>query len=380
MRILQYCLTIVAAVVIGVVLFAPTTIPEEWRTRAGFKAIALAVAAVFFLIGLLAGDLFARSTLSLVRREFTAYFMSPIAYVVLTVFLLGTGFLYLETFKSLTDQGPRGVEYPMSAILGEGSEGLNFPVFWLVFLFVPPLLTMRLFAEERATGTMETLMTAPITDSQIVLAKFLGCFAFYLLMWLPTLVYLPILMDLSPTWNLGAWTAYSAAFAAGLGIVLIGALLMPAGFVGRGFLIAVAGALVAAIGGYLHYTKDAVHLVSLTAGIDPWPVLTTYIGVIAAGVMFLALGLFVSSLVKGQMIAALLSITLAIPFVLPVVALPYLEPSGTTYKVLAYITVPHHFGHDFTRGVLDTRHLTLYLSAGALLLFLTVRSVESQRR
>lgn len=321
-----------------------------------------------------------RPTLSLIRREFTAYFLSPIAYVVLTVFLLGTGFLYWQTYQSLTDVGPRGVEYPMGAILGDGSEGITFPVFWLVFLFVPPLLTMRLFAEERASGTMEPLMTAPIKDWQIVFAKFVGCFAFYLLMWLPTLLYLPILMDLKATWDWNAWTLYSGLFAGGIGLAAVGVLMMPAGFVGRGFLIVLLGAAIATAGGYLHYTKDADHLVRLTAGIDPWPVLTTYIGVVAVGMMFLALGLFVSSLVKGQMIAALLSITLGIPFVLPVLALPYLEPSGWLYRVLAYIAVPHHFGEDFTRGVLDTRPLTLYLTAGLVLLFLTVRSVESQRR
>jgi ABC-2 type transport system permease protein len=321
-----------------------------------------------------------RPTLSLIRREFTAYFLSPIAYVVLTVFLLGTGFLYWQAYNGLTDVGPRGVEYPMGAILGDGREGPTFPVFWLVFLFVPPLLTMRLFAEERATGTMEALMTAPVKDWQIVFAKFVGCFAFYLLMWLPTLAYLPVLMDLKATWDWSAWTLYSGIYTGGVGLTLIGILMMPAGFVGRGFLVAMLGAAVATAGGYMHYTKDAKHLVTMTAGIDPWPVLTSYIGVVAAGMMFLALGLFVSSLVKGQMIAALLSITLGIPFVLPVLALPYLEPSGWVYKVLSYITVPHHFGQDFTRGVLDTRHLTLYLSAGLLLLFLTVRSVESQRR
>ena len=86
-----------------------------------------------------------RSTLSLIRREFTAYFLSPIAYVVLTVFLLGTGFLYFQTYKLLTITGPRGIEYPMEVILGEGTEQINFPIFWLVFLFIPPLLTMSFF-------------------------------------------------------------------------------------------------------------------------------------------------------------------------------------------------------------------------------------------
>jgi len=186
---------------------------------------------------------------------------------VLTVFLLGTGFLYWQTYNALTDVGPRGVEYPMGAILGDGSEGLTFPVFWLVFLFVPPLLTMRLFAEERASGTMEMLMTAPVKDWQIVFAKFVGCFAFYLLMWLPTLLYLPILMDLHATWDFHAWTPYSIAFVAGIAVVVLGILTMPAGFVGRGFLLALIGAAVAVVGGYLHYAKDQHHVVSLSAGI-----------------------------------------------------------------------------------------------------------------
>src|SRR5215211_448793 len=173
-----------------------------------------------------------RPTLSLIRREFTAYFLSPIAYVVLTVFLLGTGFLYYETYENLTTRGPRGVEYPMGVLLGDGSEGINFPVFWLVFLFIPPLLTMRLFAEERGTGTMEMLMTAPVRDWQIVFAKFVACYAFYLLMWLPTLLYLPILMDLRATWDLHAWTLFSGLFAGGLAVAAIGVLMMPAGFVG----------------------------------------------------------------------------------------------------------------------------------------------------
>jgi ABC-2 type transport system permease protein len=321
-----------------------------------------------------------RSTLSLIRREFTAYFLSPIAYVVLTVFLLGTGGLYYHAYQALTITGPRGVEFPMAVLLGDGSEGLGFPIFWLVFLFIPPLLTMRLLAEERGTGTMEMLMTAPVKDWQIVFAKFVACYAFYLLMWVPTIVYLPSLMDLHATWDLAAWTPFSTAFAAGLGITVLGLLSMPFGWVGRGFLIALVGAAVATLGGWLHCTQDERHLVKLTAGIDPWPVLTSYIGVLAVGVLFLALGLFVSSLVKSQMIAALVSITLGIPLLLPVLFLGDLDPAGITYQVFAYITVPHHFGRDFTRGVLDTRHLTFYLTGGLLLLFLTVRSVESQRR
>lgn len=321
-----------------------------------------------------------RPTLSLIRREFTAYFLSPIAYVVLTVFLLGTGFLYMTAYEELTATGARGVEFPMAVLLGDGSEGVKFPVFWLVFLFIPPLLTMRLFAEERATGTMEALMTAPVRDWQIVLAKFKACYGFYVLMWVPTLLYLPVLMDLHATWDFQAWTALSIAMVAGVGIAVLGLVALPLGWIGRGMLMIVVGAGLAVLGGWLHQTKDAKHLLTLTAGIDPWPVVTSYVGILAVGVMFLALGLFVSSLVKGQMIAALISITVGVPLMLGVLFLPDLESGGTAHRLLSAVTVPHHFGRDFTRGVIDTRHLAFYLSSGLLLLFLTVRTVESQRR
>src|SRR5438874_9878092 len=129
------------------------------------------------------------ATLSLVRREFGAYFLSPIAYVVLAVFLAVTGHLFYLTLQQLTATGPKGVEFPMQLMLGDER-------FWLVFLFIPPLLTMRLFAEERSAGTLEMLMTAPVRDWQVVLTKYLACFGFYVLLWVPTLVYLPVLLDM----------------------------------------------------------------------------------------------------------------------------------------------------------------------------------------
>src|SRR5690349_4700828 len=129
------------------------------------------------------------ATLSLFRREFTAYFLSPIAYVALAVFLLVTGQLFSRAMGLLNETGADGIEYPMQVMLGDEK-------FWLVFLFIPPLLSMRLLAEERGTGTLEVLLTAPIREWQVVLAKFSACFAFYLVLWLPTVVYLPVLLDL----------------------------------------------------------------------------------------------------------------------------------------------------------------------------------------
>jgi ABC-2 type transport system permease protein len=251
-----------------------------------------------------------RPTLSLIRREFTAYFLSPIAYVVLAVFSLVTGHLFYLTLTLLTEEGPRGVEFPMSVMLGDER-------FWLVFLFIPPLLTMRLLAEERGTGTLEMLMTAPIKDWQVVIAKYIACFMFYLVLWLPTLVYLPVLLDLD-------WSTW--------------------------------------------HTK-----------VDPYPVLTSYIGVVLAGAMFLGLGLFVSSLVRSQMVAALISLMLSLVFIVAGFWKPELDPNSLVHQLVYYISVPLHFKEDFTRGRLDTRHIVLYGSITLLCLFLTVRSLESRR-
>src|SRR5436189_4367984 len=151
-----------------------------------------------------------RATLSLVRREFSAYFYSPIAYVVLAVFLAVTGHLFYLTLEQLTESGPRGIVNPMEIMVGNVA-------FWLVYLFIPPLLTMRLFAEERSTGTLEMLLTAPLRDWQIVLSKYLACLAFYVVLWLPTLAYLPALQGASAPVLHAAWTPWSICLVAGLG-------------------------------------------------------------------------------------------------------------------------------------------------------------------
>src|ERR1700752_2992839 len=155
---------------------------RQWITL-GLLAVVLVLAAgvlVWLAIGLFQAR-------SLLRREFTAYFLSPIAYVVLVVFLAVTGHLFFVTLGLLTTSGPRGTEWPMQTMFADDR-------FWLVFLFIPPLLTMRLFAEERSSGTLEMLMTAPLRDWQVVLSKFVACLAFYVILWLPTLVYLPALL------------------------------------------------------------------------------------------------------------------------------------------------------------------------------------------
>jgi ABC-type transport system involved in multi-copper enzyme maturation permease subunit len=314
-----------------------------------------------------------RETFSLIRREFTAYFLSPIAYVVLLFFLAITGYLFFLTVNGLTQSGPRGIEFPFEILLGS-------PYFWVVFVCVAPALTMRLFAEERATGTLEVLMTSPIRDWQVVLAKFIACFFFYLLLWLPTLAYLPVLLDLHVTWDLSAWSASAIVCVAGLAAFVVGLFGLIFGMNGMlGFFLMLVGAVAAGLGGWAQHTRDGAHLVQIHAGIYAWPVVTSYIGVILAGAMFLSLGLFVSSLVRSQLVAFLIALLLSLLFVVAGFWQPDLDTGGLPYRILYFLSVPLHFSRDFTRGVLDSRHIVLYVSATFLFLFLTVRSLESRR-
>jgi ABC-type transport system involved in multi-copper enzyme maturation permease subunit len=318
------------------------------------------------------------ATLSLIRREFSAYFLSPIAYVVLAVFLAVTGHLFYLTLVQLTASGPKGIEYPMQLMLGDEK-------FWLVYLFIPPLLTMRLFAEERSSGTLEMLMTAPLHDWQVVLAKFLACFAFYVVLWVPTLVYLPILLNWDPqfAWPPNAWTLNSILLLGGIAGAVIGLLLalLPLGWLGRpvAIVLFLAGIIAAGYGGWMHYHEDSEPLLTINAAIDPMPVLSSYLGIALAGAMFLSLGLLVSSLVRSQMVSALVSLVLSLLFIVAGFWRPEMDTGSTIYRLLFFFSVPLHFSHDFSRGVVDSRELVLYGSVTLACLFLTVRSLESRR-
>jgi ABC-2 type transport system permease protein len=115
-------------------------------------------------------------------RELRAYFFSPLAYVVLFFFLVINGFLFAMIMSFLNDpRSPGGP--PLGAFFG----GTIF--FWLILLFVCPVLTMRLVSEELRSGSIEVLMTAPVTEGQVVAGKYLAALTFYLFLWLPTLAY-----------------------------------------------------------------------------------------------------------------------------------------------------------------------------------------------
>ena len=119
-------------------------------------------------------------------RELRAYFFSPLGYVVLTLIMFINGFVFSLIVSFLND--PRAqAGAPLQLFFGQTL------FFWLVLLFVAPVLTMRLLSEERRSGTIEVLTTAPVTEDQIVIGKYLAALAFYVFLWLPTLVYAAVL-------------------------------------------------------------------------------------------------------------------------------------------------------------------------------------------
>jgi ABC-2 type transport system permease protein len=115
-----------------------------------------------------------RNVTPVVQRELNADFYSPIAYAVLTVFLVITGIFFLAT--TFTPGG-------------ESSIRNMVEVLTVLLVIILPLLTMRLLSEEFKSGTIETLMTAPVSEADVIVGKFLGAFVFYMVMLATTLVY-----------------------------------------------------------------------------------------------------------------------------------------------------------------------------------------------
>src|SRR5919204_4429367 len=133
----------------------------------------------------------------LLARELRSYFYSPIAYIVLVFFLLVSG---ADFYFQISFMNQRPVGYSVQEAF------FNSVFFWFAFVLIFPLITMRLFSEEFKLGTIEPLTTAPVRDWQIVLSKFFGALVFYLILWIPTLLYF---------WIFARMTNQSAAHSAG---------------------------------------------------------------------------------------------------------------------------------------------------------------------
>ncbi|MBL7016690.1 MAG: ABC transporter permease [Kiritimatiellales bacterium] len=242
-----------------------------------------------------------RSFFALWRREFAALFLSPIAYVMLMFFLLVTGCGFYWLVKENLE-------------LTHAIQGLMV-VIWSTMLIIVPILTMRSFAEERKSGTFETLMTAPVTDTTVVLSKFAGVLTFFLLMCAPTAFYLEIVRWIAPET---------------IGILDAGAVL----------------------GGYL------------------------CVGLIAS--MFISLGILASALTSNQIIAAISTFAIMSILFFGGLFEPHLSKTPLVREVGGYLSSALHL-MEASRGVFDTRSLVFYLSTTVFFLFATTKAVAARR-
>ena len=240
--------------------------------------------------------------LATVDRELRAYFVSPLAYVILTFMLLINGGVFALIISHLNDPLASGLS-PFELFFG------GTFLFWLMLLAIVPILTMRLIAEERRSGTLESLMTSAVSESQVVLGKYLAALAFYTFLWLPTAAYAVI--------------------------------------VGR-------------------YST-----------VDWGPVAGGYLGVFLIGALFLAIGVFGSSLTKNQIVAALVTFAILIGLFI-LIFLDGLLTGSTAKTVLGHFNVVEHMS-EFNKGIVDTRRLVYYLSATFLFLFLATRMLAAKK-
>lgn len=220
-----------------------------------------------------------------------SYFNSPIAYVFIGVFLIVGNWLFFNTFF----------------IIGQASVRNYFSLLPWIFLFLAPALTMRLWAEEKKSGTIEFLLTLPVTDWQVVLAKFLSALTFLFFSLL-----LSITIPLSATW---------------------------------------------------------------LGNLDKGPVLGGYLGALFLGGSYLALGLFISSLTKNQIIAFILG--LAACFAAFIIGADFVLAGALAVfvPVMKFIGLGSHF-NNIAKGVIDTKDIIYYLSFIFLFLWLNVRVIE----
>jgi len=243
---------------------------------------------------------------TLLNREVRAYFLSPVAWAVLFFFLLLTGFNFYAGVAAL-NRGPSEVTVVEAFF--------NTVFFWFGFVLVFPLITMRLFSEEYKMGTIEPLMTAPVRDSHVVLAKYCGALIFYIALWLPSLLYFLIF-----TWV----TRLQAAGAAG-------------------------------------------------------PFIGAYAMLLLMGMFYIAIGCLASALTRNQIIAAVMSFSvITLLFFLGLLTFFILNITPVLREMTGYFSALEHMA-EASRGFFDTRPVVFYLSLTTFVLFLTFHVFQSRR-
>jgi ABC-2 type transport system permease protein len=243
---------------------------------------------------------------TLLRRELAAFFFSITGYVIIAAVTLLLGLSFVVLIAGVSGR-------PFTAPVTEMFYGTFF--FWLILLLVTPVITMRLFALEKSSGTFETLMTTPVGDLQVVAAKFAAAIIFYMVAWLPMLACLFLMR---------------------------------------------------------HFTNQSGALDMGTVG-------GMYLGIFLTGCLFLSLGCFASAISQSQMAAAMISFVLGVSlFSLGFLAKSIPVTAQWQAQVLSYFSLFDQM-NDFARGAVDTRTVIFYATATFFFLFLTLRVVESRR-
>jgi ABC-2 type transport system permease protein len=243
---------------------------------------------------------------TLLRRELSAFFFSLTGYVIIAAVTLLVGLSFVVLLTNLGND-------PFTVPVTEMFYSTFF--FWLILLLATPVITMRLFALEKASGTFETLMTTPVDDLQVVAAKFTSAVIFYMVAWLPMLACL---------------------------------------FIVR-------------------------HFANQSGVLDSGTVEGMYLGIFLMGCLFVSLGCFASAISQSQMAAAMISFVFGMSlFSLAYLAQKVSVAAQWQSQILSYFGLFNQMD-DFARGVVDTRAVIFYVSATFFFLFLTLRVVESRR-
>ena len=254
-----------------------------------------------------------RNVWNIFVKEIQSYFVSPIAYVVIALFLLISGvffYLILSSFIEFAFRATmQAAQFRQPPPIVNVNQMVIRPLFVnmsVITLFMLPMLTMRLFAEEKKSGTIELLFTSPVTNWQIILGKFAAGFVLYTAMVFGTAVF---------------------------------------------------------------------HIVMFKYGKPEFkPVLSGYLGLLLMGAGTVALGGLISSFTENQIIAAVG--TFSAMMLLWVIGFIGNYAGPTLGGLLTYLSIIEHFD-DFSKGVIDTRHIVFYLSLAFFGLYATYQSLES---
>jgi ABC-2 type transport system permease protein len=252
-----------------------------------------------------------RNMLAIASKELRSYFAGPIAYIAIGLWALLYGYFYVAILQffvrnSMQMMGQMGGPQSMNV-----NQQLIRPLLQnvtIMMLFVLPMVTMRTYSEEKRSGTIELLLTSPLSDLQIIMGKFLGAMGLYAVMLLVTVPHIALLFIYgNPEWK---------------------------------------------------------------------PILTAYLGLLLLGGCFISLGLLISSLTKNQIVAGM--VTFAVFLMLWIITWIGSFSGPTVDQLTKYLSIIDHLD-DFSKGVLDTSHLIYYLSFITFGLFLTAKSVDSER-